>query len=523
MQIILRTEECGNFVRFLPIQHLDPERREEAKNRFHTFQQQGVILGSRFEDDHWLLTNQIHTVTLDFHIDMDAYQSRAQDWVGCTAVCFLECMRAYIAFQLGTYTLEYLKEIVAGITLLSTMTAEDAKLFSADTRSQMIGFLSLIPAGNDMCDQVIEALETQKWCVRSSGPRKLPELSCFLRFDRALNEFWPLASESERKEYFPVYFWWKLTAILPLRCTEFLLTPRDCIRSKQGKCLLTIRRTRLKKGNRRLSYTVAQDYTLHEYEIPEWLFDAIRQYQKATQHEQLPELETLLVPSRSGTSGYFSYTQMLSCLKRFCREQLGNESYPIHLGDTRHIAMINLMLSGGSPVLCRELAGHESIDVSAHYYSNLSAIVESVVYERSRGWNECSVLDGALRFPAALPRERIRVEQGWCDAVGVANGDVSECLKCYGADREIGNCINCPHFYADSPGLRAQIVKRCKEAVDEDGRFVMQMIEQVRKGLGHEEEIAEALLRLQSSGYRYGMTLVRIQKEEQNDGKTQKE
>lgn len=508
MQIILQTEEYGGFVRFRSVQRLDPETRMEAQSSFYDYQRRGVILNDSFEDTRWRLTNQLHSFTLDFSMDAALYHKNAEPWVGCTAECYQECMKAFIALQLGKYTLTYLQQIVNALSLLAGKTAEDAKSFASVECPQIIGFLTLIPESNDWRDQVIEALEERKWGCRNQHPRQLSEFIYYLRFNKALDDFWVLAAQDEKRMFFPVYFWWKLTAILPLRCTEFLLTPRSCIRRDNGKYLLSIRRTKLKKGQRQLTYEVRHDYSVHEYEIPEWLFEEIRRYQNATKDApHLPELETLLVPNRSVPCGYYSYIQLAHCLRRFCKNVMNDEDYPIHIGDTRHLAMINLMLSGGSPVICRELAGHESIDVSSNYYANLSSIVESVVYERCRGWTGTSLLEGTLRFPVALPKDRIRVDRGWCDAVEVERGDISECLKCFGTGGQIGSCVNCSHFYADSPGLRAQIEKSCKKAVDEDGRFVMQMIEQVRKGLGYKEDIAAALLRLQSSGYRYGRIL----------------
>ena len=248
MQIILQTEECGGFVRFLPIQHLDPEIRRNAKDRFYDYRRQGIILNGSFESDRWQLTNQLHVFTLDFRIDTDRYRANAESWSGCTAECYLECMKAYIAFQFGRYTLVYLQQIANGLSALSGMTTEEAKTLSWDTRPQIIGFLSLLPESNDLRDQVVEALESQKWSVQSKRPRQLSEFSSYLRFNKALNDFWALASELEKKEFFPVYLWWKLTAILPLRCTEFLLTPRDCIRLDKGRYLLSIRRTQLPEG-----------------------------------------------------------------------------------------------------------------------------------------------------------------------------------------------------------------------------------------------------------------------------------
>lgn len=520
MQVVLQTEECDEFVRFRVVRQLDPQTRMEAQSRFCDYRFQGVIQNERFEDDRWQLTNQLHTFHFEFSIDASLYRQNAEPWVGCTAECYRECMKAYIALQLGKFTLTYLQQVVNALSLLAGKTAEEAKTLASDERSQIIGFLSLIPESNDWRDQVVEALEEQKWNTRTQRPRQLSEFICYLRFNKALDDYWTSASEDEKSAFFPVYFWWKLTSILPLRCTEFLLTPRNCIRRHDGKYLLSIRRTKLKKGRRQLTYEIQHDYSVHEYEIPEWLFEEIWHYRNTTKYGHLSELETLLVPSRSVPSGYYSYIQLAHCLRKFCGIVMNDKDYPIHIGDTRHLAMINLMLSGGSPVICRELAGHESIDVSSNYYANLSSIVESVVYERCCGWTGTSLLEGTLRFPPTLPSKKLRIDHGWCDAVEVEHGDVSECLKSIGTGGQIGNCINCVHFYADSPGLRAQIEKSCKKVVDEDGRFVMQMIEQVRKGLGYKEDIAAALLRLQSSGYHYGRILFKNHMEEQCNGTT---
>ena len=169
--------------------------------------------------------------------------------------------------------------------------------------------------------------------------------------------------------------------------------------------------------------------------------------------------------------------------------------------------MVNLILSGGSPVVCRELAGHEDIDISSHYYSNMSMVVESIVTSRFRGWDPSSALDGQKRYYLSLPEKRFRVENGWCDHLPVAAGDVSECVGSYVPGGQIGNCLACTHFYADRKGMRLKILDKAKKQVDEDGIYLMQMIELVRKSLGYEEDIDQALLRIRSSGDRYGKLL----------------
>lgn len=517
MRMVLETEECGGFVRCRPVRRLDDATRLMARRRFLDYKARGVICGGNFEDDTWTLTNELRKCTIDFRFDGDLFRQKAGNWIGCTENCCRECMKAFAAMQMGSHSLSHLQSMVNGMKLIASLEKEAAEAVIRPEQIHIVDFLLLIPGGNDLKDEVIEALEEQRWASPASGPRPLADFMNYLRFNKKLDDFWADADTREKQFYFPVYFWWKLTAILPLRVTEFLLTPRECVCQRDGKYLLSVRRTKLKKGGRKLTYKVESDYLLQNYEIPERLFRDIQWYLSMTAEEKhLPELGTLLVPDAPVPSGYFTYTCFAYRLRKFCAEVLGDSAYPIRAGDTRHLAMINLMLSGGSPVICRELAGHESIRVSSHYYANLSSVVESVVYERYHGW--MGSFADVLRFPAALPAQKIRTEAGWCDVPETACGDVSECLKCCGRDGRIGNCIDCPHFYPDSPGLRVELEQKRKADVDEDGLYLMQMIELVRRGLGYEEDIASALLRLQSSGYRCGALLSEKYREEAENG-----
>lgn len=521
MRIALLTEECGGFVRHLPVQNLDSATRLEAEKRFRDYQKSGAVCRGAFSDNVWTLTNELQKYALDFNFDSEVFERKAKVWVGCTSECYQECMKAYISLLLGNYTLSYLQLTLSHIKAIAGMEREDAEMFSCCEQVRMIEFLSLIPTGNDLRDSVIESLEERRFVTRKSSPRELADFSHYLRFNKELNRFWSMATAAEKRFYFPIYFWWSLTSILPLRVTEFLLTPRNCIRRTGERFLLSIRRSRMKKGGRALRYTIKDDYELEKYEIPEWMFQEIQSYQSVTEKDsRLKPLDTLLAPERVSESGYFTYVQLERRLKHFCAEVIGDENIPVRAGDTRHLSMINLILSGGSPVICRELAGHESVAVSSHYYANLSSIIESAVYNQFHGWSTGFPMAGSPRHPAALPEKKIRVGDGWCDASNVALGEISECLKSYDRNGQIGNCVNCPHFYPDSPGLRLKLERAGKKAVDEDSQYLMRMIELVRKGLGLKEEIGEALLRLQSSGYHYSVLLSRKRMEEDWHGKT---
>ena len=56
----------------------------------------------------------------------------------------------------------------------------------------------------------------------------------------------------------------------------------------------------------------------------------------------------------------------------------------LHLGDTRHLALINIIADGGTPVLAMMLAGHDDINMASHYYSNITSLIECRTYAQYR-------------------------------------------------------------------------------------------------------------------------------------------
>ena len=141
------------------------------------------------------------------------------------------------------------------------------------------------------------------------------------------------------------------------------------------------------------------------------MYDDIATYIEMTAAMRSEENRMLLLPSEDAHTWYMTYQQMNYRLHRFIEKELISNDLIINLGDTRHLAMINLMLSGGSPVICRELAGHEDIDISSNYYSNLSTIVESAVYEYCHSGDQAAIFDGNLYFPVRMPENKVRVQE----------------------------------------------------------------------------------------------------------------
>lgn len=500
----IEAENGSGYTRYLRLEKLDDITVKKAKRIFDHYVKEGTVITGTFDDNDWILNNEKNKVGLHFRINKAEYNENSiADWTGCTAECFTECLKAYTVFQFGLIELTSLQLLVKDLCRLPGIAA-DKWSGSMDMQGYLEGFLEMLPGENPARDVLIERIQEIGFVGKKKGePRKLADFSCFLDFGRTMKEVWKELDEERKIYFFPVYLWWNLTSILPLRVTEFLLTPRDCLSIGRKGWELSIRRTKLKKGMDRIKYKIKDDYKIYRYAIPEEMAENIKWYIEKTLSLPQSMLGTLFVPDTASARGYLDYYSMQLRLRNFNRRYMGDEAYPLRLGDTRHLAMINLMLSGGSPVICRELAGHESVDVSSNYYANLSSAVESIVYDHYHRGKGDAELGGLMRFPVSKDEDMVRIREGYCDYKPVEHGDYTECAKSFGPVSGIGDCRYCAHFYPDNKGLFMEVKTVRKKEVDDDSRFLMSMIEIVRRGKGCSEDISAAMARLQNSAYRY--------------------
>jgi hypothetical protein len=492
---------------------------DEILSQFEDYRTRAVILNERFEDDVWTLTNEASDVRLTLSFAEGSFAAAV--WLGCGADEYRRCAKAYVVLHLGALQLATLRHLVRLFNRIGGMSAEEASEIVRDAH-HALALLKLLPGQSEYRDSVIEAIEERdaqsKSNRRGKRQRTLIEFGAYLRFNEVLEGLWQTASHEQTLFYFPVYFWWNLTAILPLRVTEFLLTPRDCLEGN----VLAVRRTKLKGSGATIAYRIADDYEFCRYYVSDRLAEEIRWYLRNTAEMRCTDLDTLLlleprnkrlVAKEPKQNRYFSYDDLWDTLRCFCEEaDLGENTGfgTIRLGDTRHLAMINLIISGGSPVICRELAGHTDINISSHYYANISSFVECVTLDRfRRSMGGAAEFNGENRYPISMPANVRRVTGGSCDALSIDSGDVGECLKAISGDGRIGDCDSCRHFWPDAHGIRLRFRDSNinKKLVDMDSQHLIRMIDLARRGIGCQEDIGAALLRLQHSCHRLSDSL----------------
>lgn len=502
----------GNYDKHFVVACIDEETSSQAQMIFNDYKNKRVILSENFDDDIWILTNQLSCTNLSFKINQFQYLRIAQGWVGCSSLDFINCVKIYVVLHIGSLRLTSLQSLVNRLIGLTEISKNEQIPFNSHT----LEFLKILPNSTEMREILIGNMEEQTlFGQHIKGlklQRVLSSVENYFKFNDYLEQFWMNAREEEKLSYFPLFLWWKLTVILPLRPTEFILTPRHCLSKENGENILTVRRTKLKGNSSSICYNVADDYKLMKYCIPQDLADEIQTYITNTSQMQLSEIDTLFVPKQNKTAKLYSYLSLKTCLEKFQIEKMGleisNDEY-IKLGDTRHLAMISLIISGGSPTICKELAGHEDINISSHYYANISRFIECSTYAFARKKNAHHVEMREHRIAKSI--DTVPVGGGRCDSVVYASGSISECLRYMGNGGEIGECVSCPHFIDGKTGryLAFWDADEKRKQVDEDCKYLMGVLETVRKGVGLDEEIKSALLKLQSSSARYSHCLYR--------------
>lgn len=542
MNVTLAENLFSSSMNFL---ELDDISLEAAKERFDKFKKTGVITGNCvFEDEIWYTTDEYSNVGLYFDISIFSYQ-KYRDIFLLDFKTFVDYVKAYCISIFSKNTLNGIENTILDIKHLLDTDYEDIccemtelKPYSAHRLSD---FLSLfITDGNaDKLERMICALDAYTDFLSPSGKffnqRQLADFESYFEFDDIIKDFWNSdISKDDRFFYYPLYIWWTLTAVIPLRPREFLLTERDCLFiDKDGRYNLKLRRNQIKGGhNGSRAYKIAETYFTQPIPIPDSLGHLIEDYIKETDKYEHTNINTLFVTdphyrkwkqSKHNNSRFLTYYNMNTILRYFFRDIIQNkygytviydDDCPvdhkqkqiryIHLGDTRHIAFINMMQEGATPVTAMLLGGHANSEMAGHYYSNIVNYIECKTYQEYRKTLTGSVqykIGNSKKLPSLASAEILQ-DGGVCYSENYKNGSIEDCIKVCGANGEIGYCPDCTYYR--NKGLSYfsgdDIYKR---HIEQDCRDFMLAVQAVMESKGNTENIREAMLKLNSSSYSY--------------------
>lgn len=454
---------------------LSKEEENEARVLLNDYVSRGIIFDCAFDDNIWRATNGYAKIKIDFQLGKDIYNAKAAHELGCSFTNMRMALRVYGVHML-TYALPTVKKHLAAIVRFVRSPELPADAYEAYAVSE---FLELLPGNTPLRDE-IQALAY--YCVDTDKvrkPRSLVDFTTYFRFSYLLDLFWQEATKEEKLLYFPVWLWWKLTSILPLRVTEFILTPRKCLSGNENRgWAIRVRRTKLKAERGNAQHSIDADYVETLCPIADELAQEIAWYIAETEKEYANDLDTLLskrtqqrLTNGSLRSNIYFASNLRVLLDRFYDDILvgryhcaiadgvnkpgAGEINRIRLGDTRHIAIINMMVSGSSLVTCKELCHHFSISTAQNYYANVTAFLDALDWQYftpSPYTPEVSTVGGQASSdkPLLIDLHSVtKIPNGYCTSKRYASGDFADCARAVNSNGCIGDCARCYHCVPD--------------------------------------------------------------------------
>ncbi len=470
----------------------------------------GVIKGS-FNDDYWKAFSGVAFSGLNFEIDEVAYASHAGKKLHITTTEIKNMLKCYILYCVGSY-------VLLNISLIRLNTIKEflenygntGYRLSEKNEHVLREFLFFIEVPEAEAQAIMSTIRIKK--EKPSNQRTLKPAINYLVLEDAINSLYSGSLDDETFcRWFPVFFWVNITFVLPLRATEILVTPYDCIERKDGKTYLSVRRTRLKGRKGKVYYSVDLDYEIYKYEVPYIkVIDVIEKYKRLTSSQKR---DYLFEYSKTSVAKMMSLFSLNLLLEKFMETYVrGNDKYEfakyasgikefeaVTSGDSRPIALSNLYFQNAGEDICRQLAGHETIDTTAGYYTNISEIIMgSAVMQMQRKiaaqarampiGNDDTAANRLIKASICTSEKRLNDES-----------NIEDCIK----EGHIDDCMGCKYYIPSDESINEALAKR-KDRAD---RAAKNMIDMIGNTLaiknGTIKELDDLFIEAQTSAYMY--------------------
>lgn len=522
----------------------------EAKKIFEQYHSHGIILNNSFGDNKWYTSNEYENISFDFKINKKKYKELNETILQLSAETFIEYLKAYIIVAMKDNVLRSLQGTIRDVKKVLKNNFNEIDSFNTVMRfhssRRCSEFFSSLAESKDLnYDNIIDYIEICEeyyFSKSRNNQRVLSQLRTYFIFNDLIEKYWNSETDiNEKLFYYPIYLWWRITAIIPLRPREFLLTKKDCLKfDNDNQAYLTLRRNKIKGGSKEISHKIDEDYVDDTFPIDINLANEIRQYQLLTQQFDNTQLETLFKTEphyekwgmvKKQNSRFLTYTNLNTILKYFYKEVIeGRYGIGItekqefstldediievlNLGDTRHIAMINIISEGASPIIAMELARHDNIDMSSHYFSNFSTFVECKAYSEFRRLRSGSAPKFALsRLKSELTISEdpyLFEDKSKCYSEKFKNGIYEDCMNNMSSrSKSLLTCDDCPFYSPAKISIEKQ--KKYKEMnIRIEIESLSNIVKQVNKSDGNADDINSKLMDIAVKSQNYKKFILR--------------
>jgi hypothetical protein len=485
---------------------------KEAKKRFNTFKINGILIKCVYDSEKWIINDQTQNTEINFTLSKSDYEKSLAESIGIPIEEFQMMLKGYAIHLLGMIDAS---GISGRIRIIK-------KLFLQEDQSNIYLQNNSIAAIEEFCDfinlncSVIDYIwdKVIVYEKEKGKPRILSSFLSYFIFTEEIKNLWINGDEIERIKYFPLYFWVRITFIIPLRVTEMIVTPYQCISLNDGKYYITLRRSIL-KGNsilKKVGYRVETDYKKMRYEIPRDIALDIEYYCEQTHERERLFLFDYEYERKSINEMYTSQALRKLMDDFYNKYLLNNHKYDfaikcsgleevekVRLGDSRHLAMINLQQQGVPIATIQELAYHADVNTTAFYAANVMEYLECmslVSYSRTVKQRQDTEMKLIKRLKAidsaGINKECLSAKRIYDQA------NIEDCIK----EGCLQDCLGCTYYNPSSEAIN-NIYKEHERECKKECRDIIEYLERYRKIKGFNNTLDEEMLKLQNKLTRY--------------------
>ena len=179
----------------------------------------------------------------------------------------------------------------------------------------------------------------------------------------------------------------------------------------------------------------------------------------------------------------------------------------IHLGDTRHLALQNCIFNFNDIEIAAALAGHERINTTAHYITNIPKMIKCATYREYR-----HIFDKKHNYKfintanKSIINNSIPCNGGRCLSPSFKEKTFDDCYNSAGDTFLVGDCYGCEFFIPNSYLKYGEKAKEMEKALKTDLKNFFILFSHTIDTPEKQNDFKKAILKCNNSMNKYKRT-----------------
>lgn len=359
----------------------------------------GIIRSNSFSDNVWIGYYDLYETNIYFDFNIDTSQEMILSFKKYILIkLYLKKNEVKTVKQ----AFEHIKDMLSKTNVFDIDTLSNFKKYVSN--NQTLLYLSNCKEFLQFCtfkDACEFYSKIKKFSIqRNPRSREIPDYESILKYDCLIRDFIDIGNIDLRIKYYPILIWWMLSTIIPLRPSEFVLLKRNCIYKAEDKCYIHIERVKSKADRKKHAIPI-----MTEFQIPETLFEFISDFiDCANEIDSSGYLVSddfyikQLGRNYKRNKDKITLQKFNILFKKFEKEvvediyhyeivalgtvEKDSQIEKIRLGDTRHLAFMNMLMQGLNPLYIQRIGGHYTLEEQLSYCNHLDTVTSANAHVR---------------------------------------------------------------------------------------------------------------------------------------------